>query len=76
MTSFNYFSGKIISLIKGLVFFLLLFSLTNCASTRHRSNNDRKRGLMMLENTSQSMNKKFKKTKVAKQNQKKRSKIR
>jgi hypothetical protein len=76
MTTFKSYSGNILKLIKGLVFLLLLFSLTDCATTYHRSRNDRKRGLMMLENTSQSMNKKYKKTKIAKQNQKKHSKHR
>jgi hypothetical protein len=74
MTSFKCFPRNILLLIKAMVFFLLLFSLTNCASTHHRSVKDRKRGLMMLENTSQSMNRKFKKTKIAKKNERKRSK--
>jgi len=75
MTTLDYFLRNMVRLIKGLIFFLLVLSLTNCAAT-HRSKTDRKRGLMMLENTSQSMNKKFKKNKIAKKNQRKRSKNR
>ena len=76
MTTLDYFLRSIFRLIKVLIFFLLVLSLTNCAATHHRSKTDRKRGLMMLENTSQSMNKKFKKNKIAKKNQRKRAKHR
>jgi len=59
-------SQRVIFLIKAVLLIVFVISLTSCAaSRRHRSPTDRKRGLMLLENTSQALNKKFKKSKYA-----------
>jgi len=61
----SFFKGSVY-LLKRILFFLLIFSLSGCATTSRRTRTDRKRGLMLLENTSQSLNKKYKKTKYSK----------
>ena len=58
-------------MIKKIIFLFLIVSVTGCGITHHRSINDRKRGFMLLENTSQSMNKKYKKTRFAKKAERK-----
>lgn len=63
---------QIIDLIKKLLFLALVFSLSSgCAVTHHKSRYERKKGLMLLENTSQALNKKFKKTRYAKKSHRK-----
>ncbi len=63
------FNNKLPGLLKILLLFIFVISMSGCAATHHRSKNDRKKGLMLLENTSQSMNKKYKKTRFAKKSQ-------
>ena len=58
-------------MIKKITFLFLIVSITGCGITHHKSITDRKRGFMLLENTSQSMNKKYKKTRFAKKAERK-----
>jgi uncharacterized protein YceK len=71
----NYLNRSAV-LLRRILLVVLIISISGCASMHKKSVTSRKKGFMLLENTSQGLNKKYKKSHYARKMERQRKRAR